>query len=146
MKHLCLFLFFTLTFIMFSYSQSDSAVAKPWKTPFKRGYIRLGINKLGSNLNPAISPYENAKAGNLGAGNGYTLEFGHIFYFLSRKERRLFNAGLDWTILNLPIEEVLAIPGNISKQFDIDGTTVSETIANYTVQNIGYHEILSKYA
>lgn len=52
----------------------------------------------------------------------------------------------DWTILNLPIEEVLAIPGNISKQFDIDGTTVSETIANYTVQNIGYHEILSKYA
>lgn len=101
MKHLCLFLFFTLTFIMFSYSQSDSAVAKPWKTPFKRGYIRLGINKLGSNLNPAISPYENAKAGNLGAGNGYTLEFGHIFYFLSRKERRVFNAGLDWTILSL---------------------------------------------
>lgn len=92
---------FALSCFTFSYAQSDSAVAKPWKTPFKRGYIRLGINKLGSDLNPAVSPLENVKKGSLGAGNGYTLEFGHIFYFLSRKERRVFNAGLDWTILNL---------------------------------------------
>lgn len=101
MKHVCLLMVFVLACFTFSYAQSDSAAAKPWKTPFKRGYIRLGINKLGSNLNPAVSPLENVKKGNLGAGNGYTLEFGHIFYFLSRKERRVFNAGLDWTILNL---------------------------------------------
>lgn len=51
----------------------------------------------------------------------------------------------DWTILNLPIEEILAIPNNISTQYNIDITTVSNAIANYTVQNIGYHDILSKY-
>ncbi|HEY9343271.1 MAG TPA: pyridoxal-dependent decarboxylase [Hanamia sp.] len=51
----------------------------------------------------------------------------------------------DWAILNLPIEEILSIPNNISTQYDIDITTVSNTIANYTVQNIGYHDILSKY-
>jgi glutamate/tyrosine decarboxylase-like PLP-dependent enzyme len=51
----------------------------------------------------------------------------------------------DWTILNLPIEEILAIPNNISRQYNIDIITVSNTISNYTVQNIGYHNILSKY-
>lgn len=51
----------------------------------------------------------------------------------------------DWTILNLPVDEVLAIPNNIATQYNIDPTIVSNTIANYTVQNIGYHDILSKY-
>ena len=51
----------------------------------------------------------------------------------------------DWAILNLPIEEILAIPNNISTQYNIDITTLSNAIANYTVQNIGYHDILSKY-
>jgi glutamate/tyrosine decarboxylase-like PLP-dependent enzyme len=51
----------------------------------------------------------------------------------------------DWTILNLPIDEVLAMPNNLSSKYNIDLTTVSNTIANYTVQNIGYHEMLSKY-
>jgi hypothetical protein len=88
-------------FSLSSYAQTDSSVAKPWKTPFKRGYIRLGLNMLGSDLNPSLSPLENIKKGNLGADNGYTLEFGHIFYFLSRKKQRIFNAGLDWTIISL---------------------------------------------
>lgn len=51
----------------------------------------------------------------------------------------------DWEILNLPVEEILAIPNTISSQYNIDLTVVSNAIANYTVQNIGYHEILSKY-
>ncbi|MBY0477236.1 MAG: hypothetical protein K2Q24_06295 [Chitinophagaceae bacterium] len=51
----------------------------------------------------------------------------------------------DWAIVNLPIDEVLAIPNNLSSQYNIDLTTVSNTIANYTVQNIGYHDMLSKY-
>lgn len=84
-----------------SYAQTDSSVAKPWKTPFKRGYIRLGIDQLGSSLNTVSSPAENVHDGNFGSGNGYTLEFGHIFYFLSRKKQRIFNAGLDWTIISL---------------------------------------------
>ncbi len=51
----------------------------------------------------------------------------------------------DWSILNLPIEEILYIPNAISIQYNIDITTVSNAIAKYTVQNIGYHDILSKY-
>ena len=51
----------------------------------------------------------------------------------------------DWTILNLPIDEVLKIPNKIAEQYKIDITTVSNAIAAYTVQNIGYHDILSKY-
>lgn len=50
-----------------------------------------------------------------------------------------------WTILNLPIDEVLAIPNNISKQFHIDTKTFGLLVTNYTVQNIGYHDMLSKY-
>ncbi|MFS8083236.1 MAG: pyridoxal phosphate-dependent decarboxylase family protein, partial [Ginsengibacter sp.] len=51
----------------------------------------------------------------------------------------------DWNILNLPIEEILAMSNNISKLYNLDLTAVSNAIANYTVQIIGYHDILSKY-
>lgn len=50
-----------------------------------------------------------------------------------------------WTILNLPIDEILAIPNNIATQYNIDITAVSNTIANYTVQSLGYHDLLTKY-
>ena len=50
-----------------------------------------------------------------------------------------------WTILNLPIDEVLAIAENISKQYNIDPTVFGNLVTNYTVQSIGYHDILSKY-
>jgi len=51
----------------------------------------------------------------------------------------------DWTILNLPIEEILAMANNISTEYKIDLTTVSNAISNYTVQSIGYHKLLSWY-
>lgn len=51
----------------------------------------------------------------------------------------------NWTLLNLPIDEVLAIPNNLSAQYNINIADVSNAIANYTVQNIGYHDVLSKY-
>ncbi|MDQ6764102.1 MAG: pyridoxal-dependent decarboxylase [Bacteroidota bacterium] len=60
----------------------------------------------------------------------------------------------DWTILNLPIEEVLGMYNAICMQYyktNDDITTqenyakVSDAIANYTVQNIGYHDILLKH-
>ena len=51
----------------------------------------------------------------------------------------------DWTTLNLPIDEVLSIPTNIASQYNIDPTTVSNIIANYTVQNVGLHDMLRKY-
>lgn len=50
-----------------------------------------------------------------------------------------------WTLLNLPIDEVLAIPNNLATQFALNISDVGNAIANYTVQNIGYHDILSKY-
>lgn len=50
-----------------------------------------------------------------------------------------------WTILNLPIDEVLAMADNIATKYSIDIKDVSALIANYTVQSIGYHEILTKY-
>ncbi len=50
-----------------------------------------------------------------------------------------------WAILNLPVDEILAMPNNIATQYHIDIATVSNTIANYTVQNIGYHDILTKH-
>ncbi|MDQ6904041.1 MAG: pyridoxal-dependent decarboxylase [Bacteroidota bacterium] len=60
----------------------------------------------------------------------------------------------DWTILNLPVEEVLGMYHAICTQYyktNNDKTTqenytkVSNAIADYSVQNIGYHDILSKY-
>jgi glutamate/tyrosine decarboxylase-like PLP-dependent enzyme len=51
----------------------------------------------------------------------------------------------DWTIVNLPIDEILNIPNKIAAQYKIDIGIVSETIDNYSVQNLGYHDILSKY-
>lgn len=51
----------------------------------------------------------------------------------------------DWTVLNLPIDEVLAMPNNICKQYNLKAEDVGNAIANYTVQNMGYHEILTQY-
>jgi hypothetical protein len=133
MKHLWILLIVSLFFFGFSNAQTDSSYSKPWKTPFRRGYIRLGINRLGSDPNPAASPIENVRAGNLGAGNGYTLEFGHIFYFLGRKERRLFNAGLDWTILNLaysPLNQWEEYAGKRNENIDMDGTNLSAAVVS----------------
>lgn len=51
----------------------------------------------------------------------------------------------DWTTLNLPNDEVLALADNISKQYNLNATDVGNAIANYTVQNVGYHDMLTKY-
>lgn len=74
--------------------------AKPFKPVFKKGYIRLGISAPGK-IDNTISPLENLGKGNYGSESGYHIEFGHIFYFLNRREPRLVNVGLDWTILGL---------------------------------------------
>jgi len=51
----------------------------------------------------------------------------------------------DWTILNLPIDEILDVPNRIIKENAITIAQLSDAIAKYSVQNIGYHELLSKY-
>ncbi len=93
---ICSFTFFSLS----SVGQTEGDATKRWKSPYKKGYIRLGLN-MGTKPDQAISPLENVKKGNWGTGNGYSVDFGHIFYFLNRKDSRLINAGLDWTILSL---------------------------------------------
>lgn len=50
-----------------------------------------------------------------------------------------------WEILNLPIDEILSIPDRIAKQYNIDISTVGNTIAPYSIQNLGMHDIISKY-
>lgn len=82
-----------------AYSQDTE---KPFKPVFKKGYIRLGTSISGK-IDNSISPLENLKKGNTGAEPGYNIEFGHIFYFLNRRELRLVNVGLDWTIAGLGI-------------------------------------------
>lgn len=49
----------------------------------------------------------------------------------------------DWRILNLPIDEILNIPAAIYDEYHIDPETISNTIAPFTVQNMGMHDILS---
>ncbi len=52
----------------------------------------------------------------------------------------------DWTVLNLPIDEVLKIPLTICNEFkEISMGDFNDAVSNYSVQNIGYHELLSKY-
>ncbi|RMB60521.1 decarboxylase [Dokdonia sinensis] len=51
----------------------------------------------------------------------------------------------DWSVVNLPIDEILAIPDNLAKQYGIDITTLGNAISKYTVQNLGYTDILRKY-
>ncbi|MFT4019647.1 MAG: hypothetical protein QM668_21970, partial [Agriterribacter sp.] len=99
---ICLFIFS----LNASYAQTDSAAAKPWKTPFKTKYTRLGINMLGNNLDPSLSPAHNVMNGNSGAGISFVLETGRIFYFLKKSRERLINAGLDWTFFSLSYNPV----------------------------------------
>lgn len=51
----------------------------------------------------------------------------------------------DWTVLNLPIDEILAIPENIATRYDIDPTIISDTITKYTVQNIGLFDMMRRH-
>lgn len=51
----------------------------------------------------------------------------------------------DWTTMNLPIDEVLSLADNISKQYNIDPEVLSNTILSYTVQYIGFHDIQTIY-
>ncbi|MFT3747314.1 MAG: hypothetical protein QM768_03320 [Agriterribacter sp.] len=99
---ICLFVFS----LNASFAQTDSAVAKPWKTPFKTKYTRVGVNMLGNNLDALLSSKDNIMNGNLGAGIGFVLETGHVFYFLKRTRERKVNAGLDWTIISLSYNPV----------------------------------------
>lgn len=51
-----------------------------------------------------------------------------------------------WTILNLKADDILAMPENLSSPpYKIKIVDLSNILNGYTVQNIGYHNILTKY-
>jgi hypothetical protein len=100
-----------------SFASDSTGMVSPKKV-FKRGYIRLGISLPGGVPISSVSALQNFRDGNMGAGMGFHLDAGHIFYFLNRKQPRLVNVGLDWTIASLswaPIDQwqdYAAKPGN----------------------------------
>lgn len=51
----------------------------------------------------------------------------------------------NWEILNLKVDDILVMPDNISKQYNIKVSDLSNILVKYTVQNIGYHDMLTKY-
>jgi len=74
--------------------------AQDARSPFRKGYTRLGLQLPGNRLDNTLSPKENILKGNLGNDQGYTLETGRLFYFLPASSVNLFNVGLDWTIFS----------------------------------------------
>jgi len=51
----------------------------------------------------------------------------------------------DWAVLNLSIDDVLEIPNRINNQYGIDTETINTAFSKYSVQEIGYHQLLQKY-
>jgi hypothetical protein len=90
-------LFFLLA--LFLYTSLPSTVVG--QSAFRSAYTRLGINKLGSDLDHNLSPFQNVFDGRYGAGTGYVFEFGRIFYFKNKDKPGMINYGLDWTYLSL---------------------------------------------
>lgn len=90
---------------MFVQLQAQDSVKVPAnhneRSPFRKGYLRLGFSSLGGSLDNSLSPKDNVMQGNYGASQGYVFETGHVFYFKPKSYRGLVNFGLDWTILSL---------------------------------------------
>lgn len=118
-----------LLFIVFSTSQINAQS----RSPFRSGYIRLGINTLGKSLDNNLSPYQNITDGRYGAGTGYVLEFGHVYYFKSTSVASTINYGLDWTILSFnynKLDKWNNYAKAASKTAFIDGSTVAPAISS----------------
>lgn len=87
--------------ILFVTGIAFAVPAQNGRSPFRKRYTRLGIQTLGKDLDGALSPKDNMLSGNFGTALGFVFEKGHIFYFIAPDRAKLFNAGLDWTVLSL---------------------------------------------
>jgi len=75
------------------------------RSPFRKGYLRLGISHFGSALDNAMDPLSNLSKGNWGLQTGYVLERGRTYYFgLGRPG--IIKAGIDWTQLGINFNQV----------------------------------------
>ena len=95
-----LYLLFALTFVMATTVNAQS------RSPFRAGYLRLGLNALGGDLKFDQSPKQNIFDGNFGAAQGYVLEMGRIFYLTDRSLIAPLNYGIDWTYFSLNYNEL----------------------------------------
>ena len=77
--------------------------AQDRRSPFRKGYTRLGIQTIGSALDHSLTPGDNVLKGRLGAGIGFVLERGRIFYFIPPAKAKFINAGIDWTIFSVTV-------------------------------------------
>lgn len=93
-KQLGLLLFVVLLLAIKADSQNG-------RSPFRRGYFRVGIQTTNEKLDNNLSVKDNILKGNFGAGTGFTLESGHIYYFIPPKKAKLIDAGIDWTIFSI---------------------------------------------
>jgi hypothetical protein len=127
-KNLFFLVVIFFTFSALSYAQTRSA--------FRTGYTRLGINKLGSDLDYNLSPKQNVFDGRYGAGTGYVFEFGRIFYFANSETTmpKLINFGLDWTILSLNYNKMdkweKYARATSTGEYFIDGTKIAAAISS----------------
>lgn len=115
------------------------------RSAFRSGYIRLGINKLGDDLDKSISPKQNVFDGRYGAGTGYVFETGRVFYFMGRTQPKLINFGLDWTYLSLNYNKMdkWATYGRDRGATDVtvDGTKIAAAISSKLGPVISFNPI-----
>lgn len=94
------YLLLVMTFFMIAGVHAQS------RSVFRSGYLRLGLNTLGGDLDFNQSPKQNVLDGNFGAAQGYVLEMGRIFYFQDRSLIAPLNYGIDWTYFSLNYNEL----------------------------------------
>ena len=102
------------------------------RSPFRKGYLRLGLSSLGNSLDNSLSPKDNILNGNYGASQGYIFETGHVYYFKPKSYRGLVNFGLDWTILSATYNKLdqWESYNNKGGEVYIDGASFSASLAS----------------
>jgi hypothetical protein len=136
-KNLLLFMLTLLVFSMESRAQ---------RSAFRSGYLRLGINALGDDLDQKLSPKQNIFDGKYGAGTGYVFETGRVFYFGKKTvDHQLLNFGLDWTYISLNYNKMDKWEdyGRASGSTDIDvsGTKIAAAISSKLGPVISFNPI-----
>lgn len=104
------------------------------RSVFRKGYMRVGLNKLGDDLSAGLTPKENVFDGRYGAKTGYVFEFGRIYYFKGKQQTGTVNYGLDWTMLSLNYnkmdnwDDYAAASG--MPDADVDGTRIAAAVSS----------------
>jgi len=122
-----------LLFIQLQAQDSVKAAANPnERSPFRKGYLRLGISSLGNSLDNSLSPKDNVFNGNYGASSGFVFETGHVYYFKPKSYRGLVNFGLDWTVLSATYNKLdqWETYDNKGNEVYIDGASFSASLAS----------------